>query len=866
MASSRRAGFYNGVFPLLLLLTLAGPAGAADQRPPSGWRAGVARAVITPTEPLWLAGYAGRSRPAEGKRHDLWVKALALTDRVGYRAIVITADLLGMSRPMYERIQTNLVKRLRLDRSAILLACSHTHTGPVTSGLLESFYPLSGEQKQRVETYSRLVERRIVETAAAAFSRLEPATLWAGEGSAGFAVNRRNNPESEVPAILTAGGTLRGPVDHSVPVLAVKNTRGELLAVLFGYACHPTVLDDYRWSGDFPGYAQLSLERTYPDGAAMFWTGCGADQNPLPRRAVELSKKYGAQLADSVNNALKGEMRPLSPTLRTAAKVVPLKYDRTPTRQELEADANHRSGYRARWARMTLATLDSSNPSLPLEYPYRVQAWRLGNQLWIQLSGESVVDYSLRFKKEFGAGTWVAGFAHDTVAYIPSRRVWDEGGYEAEIFEYGHPAYRWAADIEERVAAGVRMVAADALQNRPIVTVSKELYKSHPRPGAAADVTVNYVGPKREREEIHSLQIRDDVPDEPKRRFSADGGRTWSEFEPQPTTLSYPKGVEVWEGPGAKLYDPKTGALVGVWLRQINRNGLYHNFTYSRISRDFGKTWSTPRQLKYESGDDFDPDNPLNPGFLQRNHAYFGSNILRYSNGTLIHAVAHANAEGDVNEKRPWRMASLCFVGRWDKNLRGYQWTAGKRIAISPEVSSRGLMEPEVAELADGRVLVIWRGSNTSTTPGRKWHSISADGGVTLSPVQELRYDDGSQFYSPSSFHRMIRHSITKRLYWIGNICPNPPSANSPRYPLVIAEIDESIPALKRDTVTVIDDRQPDQSPAVQFSNFSLVENRNTHELELYLTPYGEDASNVFTADNYKYTLRLAQGRRTDRK
>ncbi|MBM3235430.1 exo-alpha-sialidase [Candidatus Poribacteria bacterium] len=406
--------------------------------------------------------------------------------------------------------------------------------------------------------------------------------------------------------------------------------------------------------------------------------------------------------------------------------------------------------------------------------------------------------------------------------------------------------------------------------NKPIVSVKKELYKQHPKLGAAAMVSVFYVGPNLERMEIHALEIRDDVPSEPMRRYSTDNGRTWSQFEPLPPTLSYPNGVEVWEGSGPKFYDPIAGVLMEMWLRQIAVNGLYNNFTYYRLSHDHGKTWTTPRQLRYEEGDDFDPRNPLKPSFLKYNQAYFGSNILRHSNGTLIHGVAHANASGDPdNDTRPWRMGSLCFIGRWDANAHDYQWTAGKRVEISPDLSSRGLMEPEVAELKDGRVLVIWRGSNTAKTPGRKWFSLSNDGGMTLNEVfasltdafglrQELKYDDGSSFYSPSSYHRMIRHSVTEKLYWIGNISATPPNGNSPRYPLVIAEVDEEIPALKKSTVTVIDDQQPGQSAAIQFSNFSLLENRETHELELYLTTYGQDEKNVFSADNYKYTLTLS--------
>ncbi len=67
------------------------------------------------------------------------------------------------------------------------------------------------------------------------------------------------------------------------------------------------------------------------------------------------------------------------------------------------------------------------------------------------------MDYSLRFKKEFGPNTWVFGYANVLVAYIPSLRVYNEGGYEggAFLYEYGLPANRWAGDVEERVADAV---------------------------------------------------------------------------------------------------------------------------------------------------------------------------------------------------------------------------------------------------------------------------------------------------------------------------------------------------------------------------------------------------------------------------
>ena len=402
--------------------------------------------------------------------------------------------------------------------------------------------------------------------------------------------------------------------------------------------------------------------------------------------------------------------------------------------------------------------------------------------------------------------------------------------------------------------------------NKPIVDVKKELHKKHPGAGTGSWVAVKYIGPKLEQLKTSGVERRSDVLNERFTQRSTDNGRTWSQPVPIASTDVYYEGKELGEFEGASYFDSTTGVLVDVWLRNARVGKLYHNFTYTRISHDLGKTWSTPKQLRYESGIDFNPKDPHNAEFLKSNQAYFGSNIIRHRNGTLIHVVAHTNAAGDPkNALRPWRMGSVCFIGTWDANAGDYNWQAGARLEISPDMSARGLMEPEVAELTDGRLLVAWRGSTTgwdgtrSKIPGRKFFSISTDGGRTFSQPAEWKYDDGSSFYSPSSIHRMIRHSVTGKLYWIGNICGTPPSGNSPRYPLVIAEVDEEKAALKKNTVTLIDDRRPDQPKNIQLSNFSLLENRETHALELYLTILGEYPDSVFTADCYQYTVRITE-------
>jgi hypothetical protein len=77
----------------IYLVSVLSTATAAD-----GYKAGTASHVITPTEPLWMAGYASRNMPCDTKRHDLWVKALALEDPAGHRCVLLTSDLCGIPR------------------------------------------------------------------------------------------------------------------------------------------------------------------------------------------------------------------------------------------------------------------------------------------------------------------------------------------------------------------------------------------------------------------------------------------------------------------------------------------------------------------------------------------------------------------------------------------------------------------------------------------------------------------------------------------------------------------------------------------------------------------------------------------------
>ncbi len=421
------------------------------------WKAGLATRVITPEKAVWLAGY-GSKRVPDGKLHDLWMKALALEDPSGNRFVLVTSDFQGVPKDMSDRVFAELAKKHKLARHQVMFTFSHNHCGPRLGLDLVDYYPVEAEQEKLVDEYTDHMVVRTVEMIAEALSKLAPASLAQGEERATFAVNRRNNREADVPMLMEKGIPLKGPVDHAVPVLTVRRPDGTLAAILFGYACHPTTLSFTKWCGDYPGYAQIALEKNHPGAVAMFVNTCGGDQNPLPRRKVELCEKYGLMLAEGVEEALKRPMTKVSPGLQTTFELLDLAYEKTISRDELKAEMSSSNAIRKRWSERLLKKLDAGETFGPT-YPYPLHAVRLGKEmLWIGMGAETVVDYALRFKTEFGKGTWVMGYADDMISYIPSRRVWAEGGYEGgpNLYEYGRPALRWAGDIEDRIAGAVR--------------------------------------------------------------------------------------------------------------------------------------------------------------------------------------------------------------------------------------------------------------------------------------------------------------------------------------------------------------------------------------------------------------------------
>src|SRR5665647_881543 len=405
-----------------------------------------------------MAGYANRDHPSEGKIVDLWAKALVLEDSVGKQVVLVTADLVGIPKTLSDHIRDQLKRRFNLSRSQIAINTSHTHTGPVLTNALVDIYPVDSSQQQKIDEYTNKLGEKIVALVDKALHTMEPVQLYAGNGVTRFQVNRRNNVEST----LSSQSHLNGPNDYAVPVIKVENKKGELIAVAFGYACHNTVLAGYKWSGDYAGFAQLDLEKTHPGVTALFLQGCGADQNPLPRRTVQLAQQYGKDLAAAVDRVLDEDMQLLSPHLTTAYSEVELSLNTPPSKEELLKKAAESSDYQKRWANHLLKNIDRGE-ALRTSYPYPVEVWSLGGQPIIILGGEVVVEYAIELKRIFGQNVFVLGYSNDVMSYIPTAKILQEGGYEGAGSQmvYGLPN-TWKSNIEAVILQQVLQVAREA--------------------------------------------------------------------------------------------------------------------------------------------------------------------------------------------------------------------------------------------------------------------------------------------------------------------------------------------------------------------------------------------------------------------
>ncbi len=386
---------------------------------PAAFNVGVASIDITPFYPVRLNGFGSRREESEGTSQKLWAKALAISHGDRPPFVLLAIDSLGVREPMVDMVAAALQSKYQIPRQQVALTFTHTHCAPKVDGASDTIFstPIPLTHQLHIDRYGKELTKLLIEVASEAVKNRQPATLEWQSGRIPFAVNRR---------------TPGGPVDHELPVLMVRDASGKPFAIYTSYACHCVTLSFNRFSGDWAGYAQESIEELFPGSIAMVSIGCGSDSNPesgVTGDRTDVAAAYGRQIGEEVKRIFQNRGKQIGGPLTAQRDSILIGLDELPSREELEALSQQGgpAGYNASWQ---LARLDRGE-SLTSELNYPVQSFTFGEDLqMVFLAGEVCVDYSQRLKRELNRDRlWINGYSNDFCAYIPSERLLREGGY-----------------------------------------------------------------------------------------------------------------------------------------------------------------------------------------------------------------------------------------------------------------------------------------------------------------------------------------------------------------------------------------------------------------------------------------------------
>ncbi len=395
-------------------------------------RAGTYAQIITPPVGTSLSGYF-YDRVSTAVHDDLFAKALVL--ECGHvKLAIVVCDIIHLMRPQVEEARKITSKATGIHADHIMIACTHTHTGPETY-MERPMVPVH-------EEYLRGLPKLIAEAVIQANANLKPAKLRLGEEyEDGVAFNRRFrmkdgtvkfNPGKLNPDIIGPDG----PIDPQVNVLRVDDESGQPMCILANYSLHVDVKTGCEISADFPGEMSRIVSSQYESKPlVIFMQGtCGninhidvttaRDQNGWGQSTIIARTLAGkvlaaSELSEPMNDALGVgtdtldiKYAPMTDTLRAHADEV-LK----------QADPDEKEFAQAKY----IQTYDLDGKSAEVE----LQVIRIGDMAIVGIPGEYFVEYGLSIKEWSPfAQTFVGELANGSFGYIPTSDAFYPGTYE----------------------------------------------------------------------------------------------------------------------------------------------------------------------------------------------------------------------------------------------------------------------------------------------------------------------------------------------------------------------------------------------------------------------------------------------------
>lgn len=427
------------------------PAFTQETVPADQYFLGVAKVDISPQHPVLLSGYAGRAHElTQNIVHPIFARAVVIgppTDTLSVSDsphLLIAVDNCSVHAAVRKVVVHEIEAKFGIAPEQVTIASTHTHSGPMLAGALENLLIRDQTDEERIacDRYTQQLIQSLVDVTEQALAARQWVTLQRNQGELDFAINRR-------------GGQV---VDHSLPILVAYNEQQQPTMILTNYACHCVAGGSgLEICGDWAGFACTAMEQQFPGTTAVVVIGCGADQNPKAMGGVPAAKQQGEQLAAKVHELMREPKQTVRGPLQSQFQEIALPLAELPSTEEWERRAQE-PGIIGYHASKNLRRLRAGQ-SLPREIQYPIQTWRFGSDLaLVFLGGEVVVDYAHLLRQQFDAERlWVTAYANDVACYIPSKRIWREGGYEGgdAMVWYDVPT-RLTAATEDLIVAEVR--------------------------------------------------------------------------------------------------------------------------------------------------------------------------------------------------------------------------------------------------------------------------------------------------------------------------------------------------------------------------------------------------------------------------
>jgi hypothetical protein len=388
-----------------------------------------------------MAGYY-HDRKADDVLDDLYARALVLSDNKTSAALVV-CDLIGLRREMTAQVRADIAQRTGIPAANTLICCTHTHTGPITEP-----WPKAGIYPD--PAYLDVLAKKIADAVQLAYQRRQPATLHAGRGHVeGIAFNRRlwmrdgtlrTNPPFQSADIVRPAG----PIDPELGVWMVRDLEGAPLAMVNTYALHPDQVGGTALCADYGGVESRLLQHFFgPDCTVLCPNGTCGDINHFCF-SKPAAYSHGLHVHQRSGHALAGEAIKQVPNLAPVDAGVVRAGSRTiqaalrlPSDEEVawaeKAVGGEMRGFDADGlavvkAHRILRLHQGATSSIPVE----ISALAVGGTAFVGLPGEIFVDLGLAIKARSPfPHTFCGELCNDTIGYVPTRKAYDEGGYEA---------------------------------------------------------------------------------------------------------------------------------------------------------------------------------------------------------------------------------------------------------------------------------------------------------------------------------------------------------------------------------------------------------------------------------------------------